>query len=77
MQRTDEMADGDAYWFDFSIFTVQVGTRTVSLSGIPHASTEDDVYKGFFIPKGLSRLLRALCPSIIRCQSFGPKDRQF
>jgi len=28
----------------------------VLLSGLPHASTEDDVYRGFFIPKGLSVL---------------------
>jgi len=51
------MADGDAHWFEFSIFTVQVGTRAVSLPGIPHASTEDDVYRGFFIPKGLFVLM--------------------
>ena len=25
----------------------------VSLTGVPHASCEDDVYRGFFIPKGL------------------------
>ena len=75
MQRTDEMADGDAHWFDFPISTVQVETRTVSLSGIPHASTEDDVYRGFFIPKGLFRFDHASCPSIIRCRSFRPKDR--
>ncbi len=23
--------------------------------GVPHASTEDGVYRGFFIPKGLAR----------------------
>jgi cytochrome P450 len=27
------------------------------LPGIPHASTEDDVYRGFFIPKGLFVLM--------------------
>jgi hypothetical protein len=27
----------------------------VSFLGIPHASCEDDVYKGYFIPKGLFR----------------------
>lgn len=31
-----------------------------STKGVPHASTEDDVYRGFFIPKGLLRCLCAL-----------------
>ena len=26
----------------------------VSLAGVPHAPTKDDVYAGFFIPKGES-----------------------
>ena len=28
-----------------------------SLAGVPHAVTQDDVYAGFFIPKGASRIL--------------------
>ena len=26
----------------------------LSIAGVPHAATEDDVYNGFFIPKGLN-----------------------
>jgi hypothetical protein len=69
------MADGDAHWCVFFIFIVQVGTRAVSIPGIPHASTEDDVYRGFFIPKGLFVLMGHHILQLIRCQSFGPKDR--
>jgi hypothetical protein len=32
----------------------------VSVSGLPHASTEDDIYRGFFIPKGTFILLSIL-----------------
>jgi hypothetical protein len=32
-----------------------------SLVGIPHAVTKDDVYAGFFIPKGGSCFLNEIC----------------
>ncbi len=31
--------------------------------GLPHFSTEDDVYKGYFIPKGEFSLARLVVPS--------------
>src|SRR5947208_3570981 len=30
----------------------KLGCENSTLLGVPHASTEDNIYKGFFIPKG-------------------------
>ena len=30
----------------------KLGYESYPFLGVPHASTEDDIYKGFFIPKG-------------------------
>src|SRR6266851_7388424 len=32
-----------------------------SLVGVPHAATKDDIYAGFFIPKGESRFPNEIC----------------
>jgi hypothetical protein len=53
------MADGVAHRFEYSkLLTGRVNLDVKpSISGLPRASSEDDVYKGFFIPKGLFRLI--------------------
>ena len=33
---------------------------TLPLTGLPHMSSEDDVYGGFFIPKGVFRVVIVL-----------------
>ena len=39
----------------------KLGYESYPFLGVPHASTEDDIYKGFFIPKG------PLCFSCLFC----------
>ena len=59
------MADGDAPGYDFSIRVASIDGEELTVSGLPHASSQDDVYRGLFIPKGLpiSNVYSALCDS--------------
>jgi hypothetical protein len=47
------MADGNTHGYD-SLFprVPSIGMIERRLSGLPHSSNRDDVYKGYFIPKG-------------------------
>lgn len=45
----------DNYWADFFSFSVLRSLNrwhSVGPTGIPHRLTQDDVYKGYFLPKG-------------------------
>jgi hypothetical protein len=65
------MAGGSTPRFDYSTSISQSGGCNESFLGVPHAPCEDDVYKGFFIPKGQFRFILPFCPSLI-ASSFGP-----
>jgi hypothetical protein len=45
------MADGDTHGYEFSLSRINQNDKTMAL-GVPRSSDKDDVYKGFFIPKG-------------------------
>jgi hypothetical protein len=47
------VADGDTSGYEFSIQVASIGMTKQPLSALPHTSSRDDVYRGFFIPKGL------------------------
>ena len=47
------MADGNTTRFDYSILSAQIQDMERITPGVPHMSSEDSVYRGFFIPKGL------------------------
>ena len=68
------MVGGHTNGFDYSISIAQIEIWIVSLLGVPHALSEDDVYKGFFILKGPFHFSRRFFPSIIFCQSIGLKE---
>jgi hypothetical protein len=59
------MARDHTYGFDYFMPYTKRKINDVSLPGVPHASCEDDVYRGFFIPKGLFRFGWPFCPSIV------------
>lgn len=42
---------------------------TSSLEAVPHATTKDDVYAGFFIPKGEPRFLKEFALCFLTCFS--------
>ena len=48
------MADGDTDWYDDSESPMVLETWNDErwLTGLPHLSSRDDVYRGYFIPKG-------------------------
>jgi hypothetical protein len=47
------VADGDAAWYDSeSSMTLENWNDEQWLTGVPRLSTRDDVYRGYFIPKG-------------------------
>jgi hypothetical protein len=56
-----------------SLHLTCIGVRRST--GLPHATTEDDVYEGFFIPKGLysqhTNLFRCWLICIFRCDNSG------
>ena len=39
-------------WYGSNLIEKKWNSRIVLYAGVPHATTEDDVYKGYFIPKG-------------------------
>ena len=49
------MADGDTIGFVLSIPMARFEVLMCIALAVPHALTEDDVYNGFFIPKGKLR----------------------
>ena len=47
------MADGDTDWYGSdSSMTLEIWNDDRRLIGLPHLSKRDDVYRGYFIPKG-------------------------
>jgi hypothetical protein len=46
-----------AFHNNFSGFLSGIACLTSSLEAIPHATTKDDIYAGFFIPRGWPRFL--------------------
>ena len=47
------MADGNTHRYDSRFPRVlSIGMIERIFSGLPHSSNRDDVYKGYFIPKG-------------------------
>ncbi len=54
------MEYGDARWFVVLFLLVVAGSQDIS-SGVPHATTQDDIYEGYLIPKG-----SVLLPSTLR-----------
>ena len=67
LKRIVKMVGGHTSGFDYSISIAQIEIWIVSLLGVPHASSEDDVYEGFFIPKGLFHFSCRFFPSMIFC----------
>jgi hypothetical protein len=61
------MARDNTHGFDYSISYAKREVINVSLSGVPHASCEDDVYREYFIPKGLFRSSWPFCCPSIAC----------
>ena len=43
---------GDTQWYEISR-VARIKMTNGLFSGFPHRSSQDDVYKGYFIPKGL------------------------
>ena len=47
------MADGDTNWYGSGPYlTLESWNDEPWLTGLPHLSSRDDVYRGYFIPKG-------------------------
>ena len=55
-QRLPDFHDRESMPYTEAIYREVMRIRPVFPSGVPHASTEDDVYNGYFIPKGRSLL---------------------
>ncbi|CAE6431290.1 unnamed protein product [Rhizoctonia solani] len=51
-QRLPEMEDQDSLPYIDRVIKEVLRWRPVAPLGVPHASAEDDTYKGYFIPKG-------------------------
>ena len=66
------MARNHTHGFDYLTSYVMRGVDDVSLPGVPHASSEDDVYRGFFIPKGPFRFSWSLRPLNSLLTRLGP-----
>jgi hypothetical protein len=74
VQRIVEVADGDTIGYERSIPTSRFEVlKSIAFTlGVPHASTEDDVYNGFLIPKGkFSSLSYALQFTVRQLHSKG------
>jgi hypothetical protein len=66
-QRVVEVAYGDANGCGTAFrFSTALCNLLTSNPGIPHAPTEDDFYKGYFIPKGLYEFLNLGSKSLIQ-----------
>ena len=47
------MADGGTDWYDLKSFMAPENWNDERrFTGVPHLSSKDDVYRGYFIPKG-------------------------
>ena len=55
-QRLPEFHDRESMPYTDAIYREVMRIRPAFPSGVPHASTEDDVYNGYFIPKGRTLL---------------------
>ena len=53
-QRLPGFHDRESMPYTDAIYREVMRIRPVLPMGLPHASTEDDVYNGYFIPKGKS-----------------------
>ena len=54
MQGIEEVADGDADRYNLALSTISANQndKTMTFPGLPHATSNGDVYKGFLVPKG-------------------------
>ena len=51
-QRLPNFDDRESMPYTDAIYREVMRTRPILPLGFPHTSTEDDVYNGYFIPKG-------------------------
>ena len=51
-RRLPDFNDRESMPYTDAIYHEVIRIRPVAPMGFPHTSTEDDIYKGYFIPKG-------------------------